>query len=586
MFKTTRRWMTAAMVLTVAVAGAGLARAQEAALKLLPSDTQAIIMAKSLKSLDNKISNMTTQLGVQAPPNAITSLVEGFGVADAIDMDGALVIALLPKSKDQPQGKPPVVVLIPAKDGKALLTPFQPTDPKDGLITITGPQGDEMTAALLNKYVVVGQTPEVVKQFLASPNKLDGVIKADLKQVFSANDLTIYANTPEINKAYGNQIAGVKLMAMEAIKMQKDPNAPLVQAMAALFFDGVKNYLTQSDAGVVGVRLTDDSVNLSVSGHFKPGSDIAKLVAAQKAAKVVDLTGLPAGKYMAAFSMAWDDVSVGAQITKAVNDILKYPALAQSPMAAKATEAMTMQAEIAKLTRGVKGVMLEPVLDSKEGKLNFVGIYALTDAVKAKALIHKFYDSSVLDFGTQAKGLKTTIKAEKDALKVAGMSFDKLTITAQVDETTATPEEAEMIKKTLAAMYGENGTLTYYIGFDAKNLLAVMGNEDLLKKAVTSYQSNDGALEKDAGVIAGKKMLKNSNMMVAYMPVASWVELAKKAFLPEMADPAGDPAAPKTTALPMMMGMGATDTALTTEIVMPMSTIKMLVKEAQALQGQ
>src|SRR5512146_2032973 len=167
----------AAALLTLAAASTTALRADPpAVLGQLPGDSQAVIVVNNVKDLGTKISNLAVRANLPFRGDPIASVTQMVGITKGFEPNASAALALLPRSEEQQGGRPPMVLLLPTSDAKALLEAFAPGEAdRDGIseVTLPGDRGEKGFSATVDKWVALATDRPALESYLKRKNTLD-----------------------------------------------------------------------------------------------------------------------------------------------------------------------------------------------------------------------------------------------------------------------------------------------------------------------------------------------------------------------------------------------------------------------------
>ena len=602
MSRNSRRGVLAVTV-CAALAWATLsARAAEpAVLANVPDDAQVVFVVKDMKALSAKLNNTATRMGLPVPPDLLGALAQKMGFTKGLDQNGALAIMLVAAPKDAPAApgdKPPMVLLVPTTDAKVMLERFKPKALEGGISEVTLPNEDEDIgyAAPVDKYVAFAETKSVLTGFLTHKGALNKTLSPEALKAFENNDAVLYANAAlaadKAVESIDEAKDGLGMMMMMGAGAVGGDQAIFTQEILNGYFTAAKAIVSQSQTGMVTLRLSDAGATLGFVGRFKDESTLGKLVAAQKGVKSPDLTGLPAGDVLFAGAAGWDAASATAFAKKASDEFLASPKLQKVESYPQFKKMVDFELQMMGQLNALKFALYTP-LDTTKGWINMVAISDVTDAAKYQAqVIQMMRDSKMMNAATMNPDLKFEVATKEKALTVKGVEFTKFTETFSAREATEekplkpeTEQAVEIIKK----MYGAEGLVVYLGAISPKQLLMVMGgDEKLMEKAVIAAQTNSDAVTKIPELAASAKEALPNALVVTYLPVDRWITLAKKQFGMDHGAREKDAGAVAIGGLPgpAVVSVSANGSTVTTEIHVPISLLISVTNSIQDAMSQ
>jgi hypothetical protein len=383
-----------------------------------------------------------------------------------------------------------------------------------------------------------------------------------------------------------SSIAQVLQMQMQAAGANQDAfGAALQRQFIGIYLDGLTAVVRDTDHLLVTVRLSDGGIAAGFGAAVKEGSELAKLLAAQKGSAAPTLEGLPGGEFLVAMSMQMNGAAMQPVVQGVVDRILADPAIKDDPKAVgvRATAEMMKQAIV--MIKGGKMVLQDPG-DGTKGFLRGAMLIDVTDPAKYMELMAQQYKNTEAMNAMVSMSPDIQVKQTytADALTVKGVKFDKVQVQYTLREETAekplTPGSREGFQM-MQAMYGPEGMTTYMAPVGNQVLAVIGGDEALVGTALAAAQAKSNELGTSAGVAASKEQLAENALAVGYVSVGKWASLFTK-----MTGQGGGPwVASLEKAPPVVFSGGITGNMVTDEVYVPVGVIGTVMDATMARRG-
>jgi len=573
------------MLVSVAALFAATTFSRAAAPEVLsdvPDNAPVVIVLKNLKDLNTKLANASTRMNLGGPQDPLNTMLAGMGLSKGVDMAGDAAVVLLPKAKAEndeapADPTPPFVLLIPTSDANALLEPFKPGEAVKGISEVMLPQNPDQKgyAAKLAKHVAFAENKETLESFLVKKGPLNKALTPESVKAFENNDLVVYANIavvgPEVVKSIDAQRNDFSMMLDLMLLSGASPKeGALAKEMIGMAFDGLKQFMTDANTGIVTVRMSDAGFTLGAAGHFKAESDLGKFVAAQKPKAPLTLTGLPAGNMLAAGAFAFDGKTVSERMQAASEKVFKNPALANDADAKKAfddaVKAMTHFESFS--------FVMMPGADNSFGNMTAVTLAPTKDAKKVMAINRDLYkQKGMKDLASMNPDIKADIQFKENATTVKGVALDRVQVKYVLREETAESpisNESKQAFEIIQNMYGADGQISYF-GIVGGNIIGIATKDvKAIETAIDAANNKKEELAKSRELNAVQAQVLPDPSGVLYLPVENWLKMAGMGG-PEEGKPA----------IPTVISMNVTGSNMHVEMFVPMSTAAQLVQVAQ-----
>jgi hypothetical protein len=574
-----RMGMVAGFLLAMVV----VARGAEgpAVLKEVPETAQVVIVVRDIQGLADKVSSLATRLDLPVPQDLIGMITKNIGVKEGLDKGGSMAMVLLPGRTIAGMGEvgmvpPEPVLIIPTTDAKALLAGFKPGEEKDGISDVTMPNDptEKGFVARREKFVALAMKREHLEHYLAMKGNITGKMTAETLAAINGNDISVYANVPELSKAYGEtakqylKFVG-NMMAPPPGRDGEMPVAMIVgKELSNLVFAAAGNFLEDAESSLLTVRLGDAGVTLGASGSFKKDSTWGKFIAAQKPNREVSLKGLPKFEEpLAAGSIYLDSSNITMMLTSLVERVTTNPS-ATLPGAKgdveQTTKAMVIQKQMAEISSGGSFAVYTPADAKATGYLHAVFLIESTDAGKYVGLIAELAKMGSID--TAGSPIKVGVTVKENAETIGAVSVNRIKFTVNPLRDTAPASPAGLVND----IGGPNGITLTTAAVGKHAVLVLSSDRKLVAAAIEAAKKDSDELGASKEVAAVKGQVLANPSLVVYLPVDRWIAVA------HLGKPAATGLAlglqpPVPT--PVVMSANVTGQTVRFELFVPMTTL-------------
>lgn len=512
--------MISAFVSMTLAAVLGQAPAEAAWLKSIPADVDVAIHIRGLGPVKDDISGMLKAMSPTAEQIVSPILEQGLmqirqQVTEKILPSDSPIISVLklPKPGDlqSPKG-PPFATFGRIGDYAALqktASGFQgdvkiKSEP-GGYDSITGkdPQGQTGTVYSYkgNGFVALSNDDSLIKSIAKPTGKtLDSKLTGESARSFFAGDIGLFGDLEAVQTQFGDQIAEFRKSLPEQLAQGNAQGANSAQVKSSLEqLDKVLAVLKNGRGLALHFDFAPGGLTVSGFASVKEGTSTGTQLAKAKGGPGALIESLPADAGLYSDSSA--DPGVFLQLQRANlqvlggagDDLVKAMDKAiETQLAAKIHETATA----VKMDAGTRVVAVANVDDSKK----FIdGALAVVGALKGKT-----------GAGNVVKGSEITRNAET----YQGISFDRTTVTIDLDKFASLQPNAPGGKDALKDVYG-GGVTTTWIGAKGNRVIAVSAKSwDEAKGlidtvlsgksglgAVKSFQAIRGRFPKDVGTL-------------------------------------------------------------------------------------
>jgi hypothetical protein len=562
----------------------------------IPADALMVVsgqnVKKTLAKADEFAEAMAKALGEEAsykkeiPNGLLNKLLEALPLGEGFNPNGGIAIVVTDFAKSgfdletAMGGTPdpttiPVVLLVAGTDPKKLV-PEMTAQKEDGSIVILV-QGVAIKVKRVGDYLALSPNGKAL-EMIGAGKSLVAKLKKENLDFTQTSDLSVYVN-----------IEKVLPLADMAIAMagQMDSDVNQVMTQVAPMIEAMKDVAKQLDSWVMGVDMESDAIVLNCGLSAKPGTAVAKVLGEYKPSSRSWINRLPNTPYVLAMGMQSNE-TLTTESTKWMLSMFKMGLeISQSGIEMpEDLEAkwLTWAGKIGKEVTATQSVLGSP---AGPGLFSFVQVVecksakTTRDLVKEEAVLLNDLFSSVLGAATgQPDFLK--VSYQEKVLTLDGASLDAIKIDIpMLTEMAQSGEEADEVNGMMTKILGEDQIRVLIGQPDMKTLVATMGGEAAMKKALETAKKG-GPLASELEH-ASKYLPKETIGQLIFSPknTLDWVRFIVDQFAPgEM------PAEIKfKTALPIAAACTVKGTACRGTLVLPneviMETTEMIRKQIE-----
>jgi hypothetical protein len=550
--------------------------AADARLSVVPEDAYGFAVIRNLGELDKKIANVAQVIQVPAPP-ALMTLRSVLGIQEGLDEKGAIVVAIVPESADDPMPAP--ITFVPVTDYAKFIRQFQPAE-ASAAVTKIQIANDESIVAKKGNYAVLSmpQHEATLKRVIAASKNVSTSV-APLSAWLAKQD----AYGVILPKGIQTGIKPIRQGLSEAKESFADNEQFRAIAGMMEMYDGLLSTVEKEITHVgLGVQI-DDTGNVFLNSHslFVANGSLQQAASSVKAPTASLLNQAPGGP----FFMAFDGVIPEAW----VETMAKFSAQAWSAMPSQGGEKLS-DADINKISetmkesmRGLKSMafVMGTMKPGQSMYDNMSGVMKVDDAKRYLANYEK-------SMAQMAKALEksnnpifkgySTSKGEIDGVATLDVTMD---MSAMAEQAGNDPNARKMME----VMFGREGKITAHVG-PADSSTVVMGySKESFRRALDAARGKGDTLGKDEDVTKAAKLLPKNSQWSGYFSIGGLID-----FMMVVGQAAAPPGAmPQLPAFPDTppIGFGATMAArgCETSLVIPVDTLRGLGQYGQMIQG-
>lgn len=330
----------------MAQAPADAGAANQALLNAIPGDATAFLAIRSLREFDRDIQAISTQIGFPLGaegmfPAPLEMVKMQLGMTEGLQENGGAALVLLnARQVENVEALPDRMVLyLPSADPKALLTAMGAQESADGMYTLNL-GGAPSVATTRESFALIAKAPDAPGETAsaalteAASARGEGVIAAmtdDRVAKYARQDVVLWINMRNISPALRQEITEGLRDFFAELSGGFGTTQPAQGEEAVQQVDKI---LTQSEELSLAI-LVDQQVGLDISGYsrVRPGTELARMVAATQAPKDSLLIGLPDEAFIFAGGavMGTTEESVAQMRQAAENMVEQLAALNDDP---------------------------------------------------------------------------------------------------------------------------------------------------------------------------------------------------------------------------------------------------------------
>lgn len=538
-------------------------------LTLVPDDAMGFVILRSLSTVDQKMALLKQTLDLPIPPQA-TPIVLGqlFGakpVAPDIDGAGPIGMILLDIQKYGAGGMDSAIVLVfPTKNPKALLKTLDAGDPEDGLYACSL-QGQALSAAIRDKFVIFGKSPEGLKAVAKSEKRSGGVLVEARRSVLDKSDVFVSVSIRGIPAMY-------KEMLMGLVRMATAPTDPEGKTAKQL-----EKILAELDAIEIGAGLTQKGFTLRYLVVPKKDSDLESLLKDTKTTDQSLLTVLPKEKFLFAIGTTGGYSEHAAKFGD--QNILSSIFSATHAEGVDEAAVKTIDEETLKLIKalGPTAMSISALPGGSHGMFGFTAVVETSDPKAFLGGCRKIYKTLwTLSDDEDFEEIKDHFIHKEDAETIAGNKTDTLTVNIKGFADILEMEEEDLnvveqvVGKDVVFRFGAVGDKHFVIAFGGGK-----ARFEKICKAVTS--GTDGSLAQDKGIGALSKQLPSPRSSEIYLALDNILQ-AVKSLMKITGDENGIPFDPPTVNAPLALSGAQVGSIQRGDFVVPMKLITAVKK--------
>ncbi|MBC7834227.1 MAG: hypothetical protein H7Y88_03890 [Phycisphaerales bacterium] len=547
--------------------GLAAAHAAPPVLDRIPADAAMVVAAPSLDRLEKSAKTLSTTLDQPLPFDGVQSLLKMGGIEKGIDSTKSLALVIFgPKAGQtveewQASDEPPMVVLVPTTDFKALTGNFADAKAEGDITEISLDGNPAFVKSAGDGYAVVGADRALVASFVSRPGNLkahEAALGKTLNSIADESDVVFLANLAVLRPVIAEGMKGAFSKMADQMAMMGGAAAPDMEAVE----DQLGKFLDQSKMAAIGARAEGAGVSLDFGASFIEGSELAKTFSTSGDTASL-IKKLPMQPYFMLVAM---DLS-----SPGLKGFMKQMAsLSKAPGAEKAPEIFMSQIDA--MDGQAVSVGFAPGLMMGSGL--FINTVAYVKTKDPAGFINGVKSSMQSVNGMAMQGMSFEGKFTPEATKVSDVSVDawEMKITP--------PEDNPMAGQMMMMMYGAAGGPTGYLAKADGGVIQTFSKNSMLMAAALDAAKGKNTMEGDATVAQVAERLPKGRVFEGYLGVKSLMDMVG----PMMAMMGGPQMQVPENLPPIGMGLGASDGSARFGLFVPAQVIKTAADIAKSFQ--
>ena len=599
------------VVLASAILLAGVAVAQEAAptapqaalsnpLSLVPADAWLVVVIDDVSKISTQVDAYAKALNKE-PLNIESEWVKRLGMGAGIAADQPTILVVMNRTVF---GDQPLAVLLPIKDYQAVSNMVQakPTE-TPGIMTGENPEFKKLFFARKGGYLLAAPTEELVKSVLTSKQDLASVLGKDSASLLDKSDIYFRANLPPISEMIKPYLMLATMMGpgmmgmpggmgpggeppMDQAGMPQNPQVQAMQAMSKMV-TGLADLLDQATSYEMGFSLEPQTISVTYLMGFKPGTEIAAMIAEQKPTETTELKGLPAKDFFFAMGYRWEP-----KLIKFYNAMFEMSgAMGLPPELAQQYVQLSKDSFL--MAKGVAAMVSMKMPSPGTGML---GVDWVVETADAGQYIEKMRQAVGLMAQAKIPGpdgqmITPNVRYEQNVATVGGVPVDRyvMDLNSLMAMPGADPQMAQQINMFLGMAFGAaNGQIATRIAKVSDNLvvLDIGGDDASLQQLIEAAKSGSTAVAQMPKVQQARKQLFDKQLAVGYLDLGKIINMIAgfQQMMVMMGGQAGTETAPAPQGeMPLIaFAKTVTDTMVQGRLVVPMEVIQQIVPLAES----
>ncbi len=568
-----RRSMTslaiaAALVTALAVPAPARAADAKEMLKFVPQDAWGFVMLQSMDTIDEKATQLQ-KLGAPIPfPQVTPMILQTLAITpqdNPIDMKSPVGVVMLDMNKyGGGDYQKSIVALIPAKDGKALVTKLGGGEPEDGIITCKTPMGQDVYAVIHDSYVVLSQGQDAVKAASKPAQAMsDDVVDARGK-LLATSDFYVSISVRTLVAAHKDMI----LSFMQMASAGAGGDAKSMEQLVQMFLE--------MESFDLALRLDEMGLFLRALSIPKKGSDLEKLMLDTKNSESSLLAVLPKEQYLFAMggtggysehASKFGDQNIVSTLVKSA----QVPGLDESAV-------KKIDEELQKMIKNL-GAWAMSVSGLPEGANGLFGAAIVVESSNPGEFVsslRSIYETvwQVSD-DEDVEQLKQSVVHAKDAETIDDQKVDTITVKLDGLAELAAMDPDDL--KKAQTVFGKEIVFRFGVASDKHVVFSFGGGKERHQTIMKSVKSRSGAsLSTDAGITDVSKLLPSPRSGEGYVAVDNLLRTVK-GVLKATGEDDDIPAVPDINA-PVAFGTAQIGSVQRMDFYVPMKVIEAVKK--------
>jgi len=286
-------------------------------LSAVPAEAWVAIEIKDLSKTSKAIDDYATKLGVE-PPAIQRQISRKLGISGQLEADKPMVLVVMNK---QMYGAQPVAVIVSVKEYDNFATNLKAKATETpGLMKGENEEIGQVYFTKKGPYVVMGPTEAIVNAVVSSKKGYAAAMDAEALKLQGNSDVYLRGNLQALGQVAKPMLMGIgAMMQMSGMGMgmegmggegtatQEGQNPQMQAQMQAMgtMITAVVGLIDELNALDVGLKFNPEMIQVSKILSFKPGMEIANVLALQKETSQSLLKGLPGTGFAVAAGWQW-----------------------------------------------------------------------------------------------------------------------------------------------------------------------------------------------------------------------------------------------------------------------------------------
>ncbi len=505
--KSLARTTLAAVVLMMSLA-VPVVRAQNVpdVLKKVPAGAPLVAAIPNLQAVSGKIAMLNQQLGLNQPQmeNVLGMARAMLGLEQGLRENGGLAMVMLSMpDPNEPGAEPLTAVIVPITEYKAFLANFGEAQPDAAGITQIDLAGEVAFAKQSGEYAILSDRQEAVAAYKddqpANIAQLAGQMSGS---VITGSDVLLFVDVTKVGPV---ALPMVELGLMEAQQQMGEAERAIGEPMLKLYGDAIKAVLSQGQAAVMGIDLSEQGIGLSLGAQFREGTALAQSFA-NPPKQAPSFNRLPSGPYM--FAAAIDMQAL--PIARWLNDAIAALPPDHPMVGILKASLPTLQA------KEVQQALYAPAAGGAVPTLfNGVNVYVTDQPAQLVQAYRQSLDA--LGKADLGEGMSYQTQYNQNVLQLDGKEVDQYSLKLNI------PQEQLAELGPLAMFLGQ--AMTGYVVTTDNAMIVTNGADPALLRQALQAAAGQGQLNADQGIQNINKHLPPHRAMEAYIGVGTILQM-------------------------------------------------------------
>jgi hypothetical protein len=495
-------------------------------LSVVPSDAWVAIVFNDMDKSGKMIDAYAAKLGTQSP-NVQKKIGRMIGGSGQVDMSKPLVLVVMRKDL---YGDQPIALVATVKEFEKFAADLKgQTTETPGLMKGQNEELGDVYFGKKGTFIVLGPTEAIVKAVIESKEGFEASMDASSRKLMGNSDIFVRVNVQSLGQFIQPALMGFgAMMQMSAMggmdgmggeegedAQKADKNKAQMQAMqaAGAMINALVGFINETNSLDLGVKLDPEIVQMGFALNFKPGQEMASVLAAQKQTDKPLIKGVAGDGFAFAAGWQWEP-----KITKIQEAILQINPGLTNPADAEVYKSINREMTLMNLGQSVKLA----IRSAKPGEPMFElqQVTQTKDSKKFMELVRKGMElQSKMSIPQSSENMK--FKYESGVAKIEGVSVDRVTIDLNSVFNMPGMSDPQMaqIKGMFSALMGSSDNLIRMMVAPVSDKVVVTmfgGDEKSMGTLIKSAQEGAAPLAKDAKVIQAAKLLPKNRLMEGY----------------------------------------------------------------------